>query len=619
MLKFLIIILIQIFLLIFTPYIAQAQTPTPTSSLRNPALFPIQGGGRGVGEDWLNTVLPNIVLVFFIIAAVVFVFYFIYNALKWITSGGDKAAVEDARRGILNAILGLLVLFFIYVFVKIANFLLGLNIGNLGGPVDTLVNVNPPPGGFQNLSGATVQDLAQTFVSRAIQFLLVGSSIIFLFMLIRGGINWIASGGDKQKIESAKKTLTNALIGLLIVFSAFVTIKVINTLFRVNIGGLGPSTPQIVNINPPPGAFQNLGTATIQNLAPTFLSRAIQFILVASVIIFFFMFVYGGFRWITSAGDKLAVESARRTVTNALTGLVIVFLVFMLLRTIGIIFRVNLLGDLSISGLGGVTTLTPTPGSSPTPGPLPTATTTPSPGPIVATLTPTPLPTNTPVPTSTPIPPPPTATNTPVPTNTLAPPPTNTPVPPPTNTSRPTPAPVTCLDSDGGLDYYSYGAVIGTGAGCNPLAWTYDSCIDASTLSEMYCGSGNACMSQVTSCANGCLGGVCQLTPGVWIAANDNQSCTAACADPLINPTSYTTCDPGRWNDDASCSLLQSLTSCTGCYSGDPIFGADANQPYRLISAGGYTNICVRRRNNWWLGAFCGASDSDYQRICHCI
>lgn len=77
------------------------------------------------------------------------------------------------------------------------------------------------------------------FVAAAIQILLVISAIIFFFMLVISGIQWISSRGNAQEIENAKKRITAASVGLLIVFSVFVFIRILNAFFGVNIGGVG--------------------------------------------------------------------------------------------------------------------------------------------------------------------------------------------------------------------------------------------------------------------------------------------------------------------------------------------------------------------------------------------
>lgn len=87
------------------------------------------------------------------------------------------------------------------------------------------------PTGFVKLGGIT----ASSFISGAIRFLLVVAALVFFFMLVVGGIQWIVSGGDKAATESARKKITNALIGLAIVFAAWAIVTLIHTLFGVNI------------------------------------------------------------------------------------------------------------------------------------------------------------------------------------------------------------------------------------------------------------------------------------------------------------------------------------------------------------------------------------------------
>lgn len=45
--------------------------------------------------------------------------------------------------------------------------------------------------------------------------------IIFLVLIIYGGFIWMTSGGNETKVLKAKKILTNAVIGLIIVLSSY--------------------------------------------------------------------------------------------------------------------------------------------------------------------------------------------------------------------------------------------------------------------------------------------------------------------------------------------------------------------------------------------------------------
>lgn len=59
--------------------------------------------------------------------------------------------------------------------------------------------------------------------------------LIFFAMLIMGAIQWISSGGDKQALEGARSKISNALIGLILLFAAFAIIRLIQTFFGINI------------------------------------------------------------------------------------------------------------------------------------------------------------------------------------------------------------------------------------------------------------------------------------------------------------------------------------------------------------------------------------------------
>jgi len=60
----------------------------------------------------------------------------------------------------------------------------------------------------------------------------------------------------------------------------------------------------------------------------------ISFVLFLAVFIAFIFLVIGGLRWITSGGDKSAVESARNTIIAAIIGLVVAFLAYLIITLI---------------------------------------------------------------------------------------------------------------------------------------------------------------------------------------------------------------------------------------------------------------------------------------------
>ena len=83
---------------------------------------------------------------------------------------------------------------------------------------------------------AGIQDLTiGGIVAGLIRLILVIAALVFFFILVIGGIRWIASGGDKAQTENARNQITAALVGLVIVFAAWAIVQLINTFFGINI------------------------------------------------------------------------------------------------------------------------------------------------------------------------------------------------------------------------------------------------------------------------------------------------------------------------------------------------------------------------------------------------
>lgn len=58
-------------------------------------------------------------------------------------------------------------------------------------------------------------------------FMTITASIWFMFQVITAGYGWLSAGGDKTKTEAAWHKITNSLIGLVIVVSAWILIGII--------------------------------------------------------------------------------------------------------------------------------------------------------------------------------------------------------------------------------------------------------------------------------------------------------------------------------------------------------------------------------------------------------
>ncbi len=107
-------------------------------------------------------------------------------------------------------------------------------------------NVNiAPKGGTDSIARIKDFEIGDV-LSTAVTLLLIVAGLIFFFMLVIGGIKWIVSGGDKAKTEGARNQITAALIGLVIVFSAWAIATLLGTVFGFNI--LEFTIPSIGNV-----------------------------------------------------------------------------------------------------------------------------------------------------------------------------------------------------------------------------------------------------------------------------------------------------------------------------------------------------------------------------------
>lgn len=91
---------------------------------------------------------------------------------------------------------------------------------------------NPALGNAGNQTGL---QFLQSFIPGLIGLSFVAGTVIFFFILIFGAIQWISSGGDKQGLEGARSKVTNAIIGLVILFSLWVVLGLIDSFFNIKI------------------------------------------------------------------------------------------------------------------------------------------------------------------------------------------------------------------------------------------------------------------------------------------------------------------------------------------------------------------------------------------------
>lgn len=76
-------------------------------------------------------------------------------------------------------------------------------------------------------------DLLGLIIRNSITILFTVGALGFVFMFLWGALSWILSGGDKEKIAAARKRITTAIVGLVLLSLTFVVMIVIGQILGI--------------------------------------------------------------------------------------------------------------------------------------------------------------------------------------------------------------------------------------------------------------------------------------------------------------------------------------------------------------------------------------------------
>jgi hypothetical protein len=89
--------------------------------------------------------------------------------------------------------------------------------------------------GSQVQSRVAINSDLRTFVQKSFSSVIIFAGLATFMYLVYGGVQWIMAGGDKGKLEEAKSKITNGIIGLAIVASAWAVYKLVDYFFGIGI------------------------------------------------------------------------------------------------------------------------------------------------------------------------------------------------------------------------------------------------------------------------------------------------------------------------------------------------------------------------------------------------
>jgi len=191
------------------------QVACPESLPGQPAVPCTEGGFLANPNALLRTAFlfdktTQLVITFikYIVGAVA-VLMIIRNGMRMITMGSSEDKIALDKKNIFYSMIGLIMIIIADSVVKKVLYKVDMTKYPGTGGVKPAIN---PTAGIQEIAGFT-------------NFIVSIVGPIAVLALVAGGIMYIISGGKEDKMEKAKRLITTALIGLVIIYGAFAIVS----------------------------------------------------------------------------------------------------------------------------------------------------------------------------------------------------------------------------------------------------------------------------------------------------------------------------------------------------------------------------------------------------------
>jgi len=99
---------------------------------------------------------------------------------------------------------------------------------------------------YKDTGVVTIQSI-QTLFTNVISVIVALAGVALFLMFVMSGFSFLFSGGDPKKLEQARGTLTNAIIGLVVIVAAYLILRLIGVF-----SGYTDITKFSVSISPTP-------------------------------------------------------------------------------------------------------------------------------------------------------------------------------------------------------------------------------------------------------------------------------------------------------------------------------------------------------------------------------
>lgn len=106
-----------------------------------------------------------------------------------------------------------------------------LLVGYAPAAMAQLISPADMPGNIQQATGGETS--ARSLIVNIINFALFFLGLIATIMVIYGGITYVTAAGEQEKIDSAKKIIMYAVVGIIVILLSF---AIVNTVLQAGTG-----------------------------------------------------------------------------------------------------------------------------------------------------------------------------------------------------------------------------------------------------------------------------------------------------------------------------------------------------------------------------------------------
>lgn len=158
-------------------------------------------------EEFLGRILTRARQIIVVLSLV----FILIGAIMYITSAGSPGMVEQAKKAITAALIGLAI---------------GIAAPSFLKEIGTIL-------GWQGVNNSDVSNAPtlSAIAMNVLNFLLGILGVLAMIMMVIGGIMYLTSAGDEDRIDRGKKIFTYSLIGIVVAMSSLVVVKQIARFF----------------------------------------------------------------------------------------------------------------------------------------------------------------------------------------------------------------------------------------------------------------------------------------------------------------------------------------------------------------------------------------------------